>query len=198
MKNRILKDYCGYNINVMLRRNYMTIFVIIIIFILIILFIPLKIKITLCFHKCSGLDIFIYSYNLKNNKLYKKITTPKKKHKKPKSKVNLKALWLLLKKLDKTSYKPKLSLQGNVDFQVEDAAYTAIIYGVSNGLLPFIERFINIFFSISSFKIHVNPLFKNENSVSFNIKSIIKVNLAKLIYMAIIIYKYGGEALKRA
>jgi len=96
------------------------------------------------------------------------------------------------------SYKPKLSLQGNVDFQVEDAAYTALIYGVYNAFLPFVERFINVFFSISSFKIHVNPLFKNENSVSFNIKSIIKVNLAKPIYMAIIIYKYGGEALKRA
>lgn len=184
-----------------LRRNYMTIFVIIIFFILVILFIPLKIKITLSFDKCLGTEIFIYNYNFKNSKIYKNLTSKKKKPKepkKPKKNINLKSLWLLFKKLDNNSYKPKLYLSSNIDFQVEDAAYTAMIYGFSNSLIPFLERFINIFFSISSFKIHVNPLFKNENSVSFNIKSIIKVNLAKLIYMSIIIYKYGGEALKRA
>lgn len=184
-----------------LRRNYMTIFAIIIFFILVILFIPLKIRITLSFDKCSGLQIFIYNYNVKTSKIYKNLTSKKKntkKAKEPKKNINLNTLWLLLKKLDNNSYKPKLYLNSNIDFQVEDAAYTAMIYGISNALIPFIERFINVFFSISSFKIHVNPLFKNENSVSFNIKSIIKVNLAKLIYMAIIIYKYGGEALKRA
>ncbi|SHJ57612.1 Protein of unknown function [Clostridium amylolyticum] len=179
----------------------MTIFAIIIFFILVILFIPLKIRITLSFDKCSGLQIFIYNYNVKTSKIYKNLTSKKKKTKKakePKKNINLNTLWLLLKKLDNNSYKSKLYLNSNIDFQVEDAAYTAMIYGISNALIPFIERFINVFFSISSFKIHVNPLFKNENSVSFNIKSIIKVNLAKLIYMAIIIYKYGGEALKRA
>lgn len=184
-----------------LRRNYMTIFAIIIFFILVILFIPLKVRITLSFDKCSGLQIFIYNYNIKNSKIYKKLTSKEKKAKKakePKKNININTLWLLLKKLDNNSYKPKLYLNSNIDFQVEDAAYTAMIYGISNALIPFIERFINVFFSISSFKIHVNPLFNNENSVSFNIKSIIKVNLAKLIYMAIIIYKYGGEALKRA
>lgn len=184
-----------------LRRNYMTIFAIIIFFILVILFIPLKIRITLSFDKCSGMEIYIYNYNIKNSNIYKNLTSKEKKAKKakePKKNINLNTLWLLLKKLDNNSYKPKLYLNSNIDFQVEDAAYTAVIYGISNALIPFIERFINVFFSISSFKIHVNPLFNNENSVSFNIKSIIKVNLAKLIYMAIIIYKYGGEALKRA
>lgn len=184
-----------------LRRNYMTIFAIIIFFILVILFVPLKVRITLSFDKCSGLQIFIYNYNIKNSKTYKKLTSKEKKAKKakePKKNININTLWLLLKKLDNNSYKPKLYLNSNIDFQVEDAAYTAVIYGISNALIPFIERFINVFFSISSFKIHVKPLFNNENSVSFNIKSIIKVNLAKLIYMAIIIYKYGGEALKRA
>lgn len=184
-----------------LRRNYMTIFAIIIFFILVILFIPLKVRITLSFDKCSGLQIFIYNYNIKTSKTYKKLTSKEKKAKKakePKKNININTLWLLLKKLDNNSYKPKLYLNSNIDFQVEDAAYTAMIYGISNALIPFIKRFINVFFSISSFKIHVNPLFNNENSVSFNIKSIIKVNLAKLIYMAIIIYKYGGEALKRA
>lgn len=184
-----------------LRRNYMTIFAIIIFFILVILFIPLKVRITLSFDKCSGLQIFIYNYNIKTSKIYKKLTSKEKKAKKakePKKNININTLWLLLKKLDNNSYKPKLYLNSNIDFQVEDAAYTAMIYGISNALIPFIERFINVFFSISSFKIHINPLFNNENSVSFNIKSIIKVNLAKLIYMAIIIYKYGGEALKRA
>lgn len=184
-----------------LRRNYMTIFAIIIFFILVILFIPLKIRIILSFDKCSCMEIYIYNYNIKNSNIYKKLTSKEKKAKKakePKKNINLNTLWLLLKKLDNNSYKPKLYLNSNIDFQVEDAAYTAMIYGISNALIPFVERFINVFFSISSFKIHVNPLFNNENSVSFNIKSIIKVNLAKLIYMAIIIYKYGGEALKRA
>ncbi|WP_040211833.1 DUF2953 domain-containing protein [Clostridium polynesiense] len=154
-----------------------------------ILFFPLKITLNVYYDKISGLEVFIFRHSINYTKIYNKLKKNNKTEASQDKKIEAASIMNLIKILDNNPFKPRLSLFFAADFSLEDSAHTALLYGFSNCLIPGFQRLINIFFSITNLKIHVNPVFKNRSFATFNIKSIIKVNLVKIIYMLIITYK---------
>ena len=96
---------------------------------------------------------------------------------------------LLFKNLSNNSYKPYLNISSNIDFSVNDAAGTAILYGLLNSLNPIIFKILSTFFKIKNFDNKFNPIFKDKYIINISIMCILTINIAKIIYMLFLIKK---------
>ena len=96
---------------------------------------------------------------------------------------------LLFKNLFNNSYKPYLNISSNIDFSVNDAAGTAIVYGLLNSLNPIIFKLLSSFFKIKNFNNKFNPIFKDKYIINISIMCILTINIAKIIYMLFLIKK---------
>ena len=96
---------------------------------------------------------------------------------------------LLFKNLSNNSYKPYLNISSNIDFSVNDAAVTAIVYGLLNSLNPIIFKLLSSFFKIKNFNNKFNPIFKDKYIINISIMCILTINIAKIIYMLFLIKK---------
>lgn len=86
-------------------------------------------------------------------------------------------------------FKPKLKFLGNIDFELEDAAITAIIYGASSNLIPLLYCVFSKFFKVKNFSLKINPHFTGNNLLNFTITSIISLNIAQIIYILVLTIK---------
>ncbi|SFC23161.1 DUF2953 domain-containing protein [Clostridium uliginosum] len=169
------------------------IFLIIFLIILIIILIPFPLKISIYF---SNEDYYI--------KLYKFVIVSKEKSKneslkkKGKKENQKNPLFNTFKKLNKkylinklyhTKFKPWINLKGQLDYSLGDAAHTAVSYGVLSQLCPLIYLIFNILFKSHKFKFNMNPIFKDEILVKFEISSIIFFSIANIINILIIVCK---------
>ncbi len=158
---------------------------ILILFVLVFIPIPLKIKINYI-NKTFLLKIYnlnvIDKINLKDNK-------PSLKRKK-KSSSFINNFKINLKSLKKLKFKPHIKIRVNLVYGLDDAAYTAIVYGLMPTLSTFIFALLKNIFVVKKKEIHVKPVF---NSFYFNleISSIIYISLAKVIYMYIKLFKHN-------
>ncbi|GAB6170286.1 hypothetical protein JCM1393_27460 [Clostridium carnis] len=112
-------------------------------------------------------------------------STPNSKKLKAK-KLSLKLFYL---KITQNKFKPGFLLKGDLYFDLEDSAYTAISYGLLCNLNPLIIFFIDKIFSIKEFDLKIHPLFKGSNLLKFNITSIFYTNIAQIIYILYLTYK---------
>ena len=87
-------------------------------------------------------------------------------------------------------YKTHIKIKVKLVYGLDDAAYTAITYGLIPTLSTFIFAIIKNIFVVKKKEIHVKPVF---NSFYFNleISSIIYISLAKIIYMYIKLFKHS-------
>lgn len=171
----------------------MNIFTILLSLFLILIFVPLPIKITFLYTE-TNYYIKIYNHNLLSKSKPKKIkkqTIRKKKNKKSYIKTSLKSIPpnILLNFLDKNLYKPKIKIKGKIDYSLNDAALTAISYGIISSILPFIYKVITIIFNPKKINLPINPLFKNKFLVNIDINSIIFLSIAQIIYILFILLK---------
>ena len=70
-----------------------------------------------------------------------------------------------------------------------DAAGTAILYGLLNSLNPIIFKILSTFFKIKNFDNKFNPIFKDKYIINISIMCILTINIAKIIYMLFLIKK---------
>ncbi len=136
-----------------------------------ILLFPIPIKITL-----------IYANEIFTLKIYNKVIIPSKTKKTRAKNKNKRSDYV------KTHNEEKISkLKFKEDYSIEDAAINAITYGFLYQITAFISTILNLFFKVKNFTPTINIKY-NENFFKFESTSIIFINIAKIIYMVIVIF----------
>lgn len=172
----------------------------IIIIIILFLPIPLIFKIQadkLCLNiKVYGFTIFNTSEIKKNNidKLNNKMNILKPKQKKSfiyKKLIAKKRFRLikLAKLISDNKYKPVLSLKYKLNYSFEDAATTAITYGLLYNAHTMFLVFFQKLFYVKKCNSSITPKFIGNNSFKFNLTSIIYLNIVQIIYILYLLYK---------
>lgn len=95
----------------------------------------------------------------------------------------------LYRNLNTNKFKPKFKLKGDVDFELEDAAVTAITYGLASNLIPFLYFSFSKFFNVKDLSLQINPHFTGKNLFNFTITSIFSLNIAQIIYILVLTIK---------
>lgn len=179
----------------------MNIFIFFIFFLFCIIFIPIPLKLHLSFVNYK-LTIKFYNIqlypNVKRENSKRKISKQKKKQNKKKLKkfkifTKEDLSYSLAKKvlfdLNSRRFKPSLILQGYIDYSCGDSKNTALTFGFIHSFLPYIHRFIFIFFKNKSSLLKINPIFKDSIFIESKVKCIMKVSLGQIIYIGIIFLK---------
>lgn len=170
--------------------------------ILLIFFLPLPLKSSIYYSK-ENYYIKFYNFNIirkqKNNleKQKEDETTsnqkPKKENKKKKKQKSnfLKTLPIkeILRSITNNKFKPHLRINGKLDYSLNDAANTAITYGIISTIMPYLYKLTTLFFKTKKFNLSTCPVFKDIFFVEININCIIFVSLGQIIYMLFLIAK---------
>lgn len=153
--------------------------------IILLLIIPIPIKFKLSYVD-KNLNVYVYNINVlkKINSLKKKSSNKNKNKKKP----SLENFKFIISSLDQNKFKPTLRLKLNSEYGLDDAACTAVFYGLISTFYPFLLRILDCFFKIKKQSIYIVPNF-NKFIFKLEVNSIIFVNLAKVIYISYIICK---------
>lgn len=175
----------------------MILFIILLIIILT-LFLPIPLKIRIEYsHKNISFKIYKYAiYSSKNgieNKYIKKIICNKsniKKNNMTSKKVKKKKLSMkkLYKNISSNKIKPKIKLNCNIHFGVEDAALCAILYGFLCNIPNILHLVLNIIFKVKSLDFDIKPSF-DTLTFSLKITSIFYFNIANIIYISFLLIK---------
>ncbi len=159
-----------------------------------VLLFPIPIKITL-----------IYANEIFTLKIYNKVIIPSKtkktkaKNKNKRSdyvkthneekisKLKFKDLKGIIELFINSKFKFTIRTKFTMDYSIEDAAINAITYGFLYQITAFISTILNLFFKVKNFTPTINIKY-NENFFKFESTSIIFINIAKIIYMVIVIF----------
>lgn len=106
--------------------------------------------------------------------------------------INLKSLeWRpLLSNLYNSKFKPLLRIKFSLDYSLNDAAKTAIFYGVLCQAPPLIYVLLSVPFKTCKFNFKINPIFEDKFSLKIETSSIIFLSFANIIYMIIILFRF--------
>lgn len=168
---------------------------------LILLFFPFKLRFRIILSE-EDLEIKLFKFQIlslnkilgshkEETKISKedKQTKAKKKSKKkgrlfkaPSNKILLK----FIKLISKSRFKPSLKADLNMSFSTEDAALTAIFYGIIHEVLAFLNTVLINFFNIKKLYQNIEPNFKERNFLLFEVKGIITINFAQIIYIGLL------------
>lgn len=94
----------------------------------------------------------------------------------------------IISNIGRLKFKPNLKLSLKSHYGLNDAAVTGISYGIISAALAAIYEVLNIFFNIKEYNLSVHPEY-NKLTFDCDAKCIIFINLAKIIYMVIILLK---------
>ncbi|WP_251859517.1 DUF2953 domain-containing protein [Clostridium sp. Marseille-Q2269] len=171
-------------------------FFIISIFIIFILILTIPLKLTIFYHN-KELNIYLYNFLLKKQNYKHKNKEDKSFSKKTNNKKFNNKKNALKITLENCKFKPKVIIKALLDYDLDDAAYSAIIYGFLQSILPQIYNFLCRIFKVKNFNYNITPLFKNRNFLDFKFKGILYISLVKIIYIYIS-YKINYKNLKKA
>jgi hypothetical protein len=87
-------------------------------------------------------------------------------------------------------FKPILNFNSKLEYSLNDAAKTALSYGILSTLPSLIYFFIKILFKPKKYNFDILPKFDNAILLKFEIKSIIFISFANIIYMMFVLLKY--------
>lgn len=159
-----------------------------IVFALIILF-PIPLKITLIYDKgIFTLKLFnktLIPLKGKNNKLpedYIKSASAEKK-----ANFKLQNITDIIKFLKDTKVKFSLRTKIHIEYSIEDAAASAIAYGMIYQVMASVYNLLKCFFKVRRFRPSIKMKY-NENFFKITITSIVIVNIVKIIYIIGFIY----------
>ncbi|MBM7835905.1 DUF2953 domain-containing protein [Clostridium sardiniense] len=96
---------------------------------------------------------------------------------------------IIVFKLKKNKYKPKIKFNGYLNYSLGDSSDTALFYGVISSFAPFLYRFLCLFFKVKKSNLSIEPIFKDSKFINLNYKSIIFISLGQIIYICIIFIK---------
>ncbi|MCJ7688708.1 MAG: DUF2953 domain-containing protein, partial [Clostridiaceae bacterium] len=144
---------------------------------------PIPLKITLKYSN-KILEIYIYNKKLKQ-KTNKKNNSIKKQKITTKKSYTVSDIKLIISKIMSLKFKPTLTLTTKLEYGFDDAALVAILFGLIHSTYSFLYLLLLNFVKVKNIDHKVIPYFKEKN-LSFKISSIIYTNLAKIIYMSIV------------
>jgi hypothetical protein len=166
--------------------------------ILLILFIPFPIKLSIYY---SSVDYYVKVYKLtlfskkkhgiKRKHIKRNKPLIKKEHKffhQFYERINFRFLILNLQNLN-LKLKPLLRIKLSLDYSLNDAARTAIFYGVLCQAPPLIYILLSKPFKINRYNFKINPRFENNFLLKFESSSIIFLSFANIIYITIILFR---------
>ncbi|GIM30551.1 hypothetical protein CPJCM30710_32170 [Clostridium polyendosporum] len=148
--------------------------------------IPLKTTIIL---KDKNLNIYLYRFKIfstakkeKDLKIDHKISdTIRDKFNYPKAR-------RLMNLLSCNPIKPKIKMNYSLEYGFDDASTTAVSYGIIHQIISALNIFINVPLKLIKSQSKINPVFNSGKFfIYLKIKSIISVNLVKIIYIIILV-----------
>lgn len=174
--------------------------IVIFIIIFIILFLPLPIKFKL---EYSNRNLIIKLYKFKifssvngiENKYLKKIIKNKHNKKDDNIKANLQkkqskkiSYKKLYRNISKNKLKPKIKINASLIYGIDDAALSAILYGLLCNIPVLLYFILSIIFKVKDLSFDINPKFKT-TLINFGITSIFYFNIANIIYILFLLFK---------
>lgn len=157
---------------------------------LIILLIPIPFKLHV-YYKNGELIIKIFKFKKSINKNKDIDHTTEKEHKKKLNFTNYDYADVI-KRFDKNPIKFKIKTTLEIDYGLEDAANTAVLYGVLWSLYPFIDRLLKIIFNFKALNFKLNPHYNEKTfQLDYNLFTIfnILILLFNIVYIIIIFKK---------
>ena len=170
--------------------------------ILLVIFIPIPIRFNIYY---SAINYYIKLYGItiiSQKKVQKKKnaslkTEPKLKKKKINfsrhfEKIDFKSLEYktIIFKLYHSKFKPILRSNLFIDYSLNDAAKTAIFYGVLCQTPPIIYLILSVLFKLNKFNFKVNPIFEDKFFLKIETSSIFFISFANIIHIIIILLKF--------
>lgn len=164
--------------------------------IIMIIFMPIPIKCNIHYSE-DNYYIKLYGFiNISPQKyIFKKKSYSDKKNKDSSNfykKLNLQILMKNLYNL-KSFLKPILRINASLNYSLNDAAKTAIFYGLFNAIPPLIYILLTIPFNIKKFILNINPVFEDKFLLKFEISSIIFLSFANIIIMIFSLFKIHNK-----
>lgn len=123
--------------------------------------------------------------NIKKEKLKRKTHNPLTKKLKNKKFSVIK----LYRNLNTNKFKPILKVKGDIDFELEDAAITAITYGIACNISPLLYFAFSIIFKVKDLSLQIKPHFTGKNLFNLTTTSIFSFNIAQIIYILVLTIK---------
>lgn len=173
----------------------------IILFIILVLFIPIKIKFDMRYDK-NKLDFKVYFFNFDMTNMIIKTKKSKtngeelvKSHKDKRSmdtKIALRILREILSRIKYLKRKPKFIITNTLEFGVEDADVTAILYGHLCTIVYSIFGIISSYADTRNSKIDIIPKY-NTTLFKLQFKGILKIKIAQIIYITFLFITLGRK-----
>lgn len=170
--------------------------------ILLIFFIPIPIKINI-YYSSINYYIKLYGFTIISRKKFEnkkklihnaksKINNNSNTRKRFYNNIDFKSLdyRVLISKLYNSKFKPSLKIDLFFDYSLNDAARTAIFYGILYQTPPLIYLLLNIPFNINKFNININPIFEDKFLLKIETSSIFFLSFANAMYIIIILFKF--------
>lgn len=149
-------------------------------------FIPLPLYLKF-FFRDNKLSVFVYSFKIYPRRSVKKLIEEPKKHTFYPKVLYIKIFQNIYNKSGHFLYKSALKIDFDIKYGLNDAYTTAMSYGILQSLINSGYYFFNRIFRIVSYKPNIKLKY-DEFFLEFTVKSIIYINLAKIIYITLLIY----------
>lgn len=107
-------------------------------------------------------------------------------------KISLKIFKELLSKIRYLKHKPKLTITNIIEFGVEDADLTAILYGHLNTIVYSLFGIISSYVDTQNSKIEIIPKY-NTLFLKLQFKGILKIKIAQIIYITFLFITLGRK-----
>jgi len=169
----------------------------IIIGIIILIFLPLPIKVSVVSFD-NRVILSIYNHKIDVMSRVKAARAAKRTELKVKKTIKRNREWLkvnsttvrnFIRYINCKKFKPTLKLRIDLNYGFDDAAVTGMAYGLFNCASPIFYKAVDILFKVKNYKYNVNPDFNSKKFIyKIEIKSIIFISLANVIYMMFIIW----------
>lgn len=170
---------------------------------IIFIFFPIPLKFYIYYHN-NDFYIKLYNFTLFNNELlnnkknnidHTKNNPPIKYKYKYKSHKATKIITYsnvieIINKFINLKFKPILKFNSKLEYSLNDSAKTALSYGFLSFLPSILYFIIKILFKPKDYTFEIYPKFNDNLMLKFEIKSIIFISFANIIYMIFVLLKY--------
>ncbi|MBP2033713.1 hypothetical protein J2Z42_002420 [Clostridium algifaecis] len=157
----------------------------ILIILFILLFVPIPIKLHFKYNN-KKLQLYIFNIDIvhkfKNQKKRKKKSAKKNID----SAKHIKKVKFILKSIKNIGFKIPINIKLNMSYGLNDAAYTAILYGIINSIIQSLFILLSKVFIFKKCKVNLSPYF-NKNFFKIEITSIIYISFAKIMYIVLLL-----------
>lgn len=179
----------------------MIIILIFVIFLIILMFIKVEIKFIFNYSESNiKFDVYLYKFDITkfmekdkkklnhNNEVLKNETNKKRLD----FQISLNLLLEILSKIKFLKRKPRFIIENYLEFGLDEADITAILYGHLTSFIYFILGRISTYVDLKETKINVIPRY-NSNFLKFYFQGILQIRIAQIIYISFLFITLGRK-----